>query len=636
MQAVEADPVAIAQLSRASTWALPPLGRRAFIAFRIAWLAALLLALVAISVGNYRDLVRRTDRPFSSLGLGWENVDGRVRLSDPNSSEARAAGIRAGLTIVAVDGVPVPAEVGRVGEVERRLKVPEGSTVRLTTRAPDGRVAEHRLTRSRKHLDEIFKGSGLSPELQRWIDLLGQLLPSLVLIAASVLLLRGRRNDAVPAILSFAFLVQAGANFGTWSFYEPGSLPVLRQILLSVAATGIVAGLLAFPHGRFEPRWTGWAAALTLLWGVAFCFAPAAQWPDLVWLALLLAAIAGLAHRYRRLAEGRERQQIRWVLLGFAWGTALLLLSTGFYLIEGIAGELSRPVAIWTYLAALWLGSLGFCAMAAGLLVALLRYRLYDVDAIISRSAGYALLTVGFVAVFAASEKMLEILGERYFSGMAGSLSGGISAALAAVMVAPLHNRMHGWAERRFQKGLQHLRRDVPACVEDMRETAPLPELMEEVLARIVAGVRASRAAALVGGRVEAVHGVGPDEAAAWLAGAPMEDDAARGCVADRSDPLFPMRLPLRIAHSGGAPLGWILLGPRPDGSFYAKDEEEALAAVADPVARAIRIVELRREREEGLRAEIDGRLRALEAQVAALARARARPAPRRKAPVSK
>jgi hypothetical protein len=62
--------------------------------------------------------------------------------------------------------------------------------------------------------------------------------------------------------------------------------------------------------------------------------------------------------------------------------------------------------------------------------------------------------------------------------------------------------------------------------------------------------------------------------------------------------------------------IGWILLGPRPDGSFYGKDEQEALAEIADPVARSIHVARQRAERE----AHTEFRLSGLESALARLA----------------
>jgi GAF domain-containing protein len=70
-----------------------------------------------------------------------------------------------------------------------------------------------------------------------------------------------------------------------------------------------------------------------------------------------------------------------------------------------------------------------------------------------------------------------------------------------------------------------------------------------------------------------------------------------------------------------GEPIGTLLVGPRPDGRPVGKDEREALEEIADPIARAIRIVRLRERREiessnalARLRDELGERISALEA----------------------
>ena len=161
--------------------------------------------------------------------------------------------------------------------------------------------------------------------------------------------------------------------------------------------------------------------------------------------------------------------------------------------------------------------------------------------------------------------------------------------------------------------------------MDDLRETATVPEIMAEVVAQITAGVRASHAAAVVGDRVEAVCGVERPEAMSWLARTPLPPSEIS--VTDHSDALFPMRLQLRAGLAGGDPLGWLLLGPRPDGSLYSGDEEEALAEVIPPIARAVQVVRKRQEREDAFRSEVQRRLDTLEEAVARLACRDAAPA---------
>jgi hypothetical protein len=59
--------------------------------------------------------------------------------------------------------------------------------------------------------------------------------------------------------------------------------------------------------------------------------------------------------------------------------------------------------------------------------------------------------------------------------------------------------------------------------------------------------------------------------------------------------------------------IGWLLVGPRPDGSLLSKDEQRALIDVADPMTRAIRVVARREQREHAL----ERRIEALEARPA-------------------
>ena len=430
------------------------------------------------------------------------------------------------------------------------------------------------------------------------------LVPPLFLIAAAILLYRRRRRDVVAALLSLSFLLMAGGFFAAEAFFRTIELSWFRDLLAHAGRAILLLVLLTFPDGRFNPRWTLAVAALLLVWTPVALLGPIGLGVEYIgYLVFLALAVLAIALPYRRLESPLERQQIRWALLGFSLGTLLFALATA---ITFIPPGPSASLAI--ALSAQILAALGMVCFALGLIVSLLRYRLYDADAAASLSAGYAVLTLLLGAVFAVSAKGIELLAEAGFGRDAGALPGLVGAALAVIFVSPLHARVHDWAERRFQKDLLNLRRDLPECVADLRATGTLPELVEEVAGRVAAGVRAARAAILVGGEVAAARDVAPAEAAGWAREARLDADSGP-LDCDRADPLFPMRIPLRIRYGVDAPLGWILLGPRPDGSFYGRDEREALAAIADPVARGVQIV-LRREARER---DLESRLSALE-----------------------
>lgn len=84
-----------------------------------------------------------------------------------------------------------------------------------------------------------------------------------------------------------------------------------------------------------------------------------------------------------------------------------------------------------------------------------------------------------------------------------------------------------------------------------------------------------------------------------------------------RSDPLFPVRVPLEAEGHGR--VGWLLLGARPDGSLFGKSECDAIEEIAEPVARAVQVALRRQEREQ----QVESRLQNIEAAIAKLAASR-------------
>ena len=162
------------------------------------------------------------------------------------------------------------------------------------------------------------------------------------------------------------------------------------------------------------------------------------------------------------------------------------------------------------------------------------------------------------------------------------------------------------------------MREDLPECVRDLRETATTTELIEEVLARIERGVRAVRSAAIIDGKIVSTRGVAVEEVEEWRRsheGQSLEEDSA-----ESKDRLFPVRLPLIPSSDDIAPIGYILVGPRPDGTIASKDEQSALQEVSESIARGIRNVIKREARERLVTERIEANSRRIEALEALLA----------------
>ena len=127
--------------------------------------------------------------------------------------------------------------------------------------------------------------------------------------------------------------------------------------------------------------------------------------------------------------------------------------------------------------------ALGVLFLQLGLLVALLRFRLYDAEIVISKSANIALITVGVAAVFAGTADGLKQIIYNYYGNTNSEGPIIFAAALSTVLVNPIQERVQRWSRTKFQKNLFLLRDDLPEVVRDMRETASLGEMLDEVLA---------------------------------------------------------------------------------------------------------------------------------------------------------
>lgn len=594
---------------------LPDLKGRWLTLYTIVWAIMLLLAIIGPVRGQYVYYGYVQNPAWSPYGIRVDIQPAALRLAVISSVEARRAGARIGDRIVAIDGWEVPASPAAAALARPHLTKTEGAATAFTLASARGAVHEVRLTFSRGHMAERYRGTGLAFDGDVWLNIAGALATCFAFVTAAILLFVRRRRDTVPAMISLSFLMLSAAQFGA-EWRDLGVNPAITGVVGGIGWALLIVALLAFPSGQFSPRWTRAVALLSPL----LIFEDAVDLPESVSQlslgALLIPALASLVVRYRRLEASTERQQLRWVFFGFVGGAILWLLTIAGLILSKMLTPFDPRWDVWSSVI-FQLATGGVLFVTCGLMVSILRYRLYDADAVIGRSAAYGILTLGFVGLFAGSEKLAELIGERYFEHSIGIAAGAIGAAVAAVCIVPLHNRVHRWAERRFQKPLIRLREGLPELAADLRESAHVEQLVSAVMSRVEAGVRSTREAVLLvdNGRFEltGTHGIARTAAREWQSGwTPLSGVHPLDC--DRHDPTFPLRVRLCIER-GEAPetIGWLLLGPRPDGSFFGKDEREALAHVAGPIARAIHIAQLRERRELKSEQRISGLERLIE-----------------------
>jgi hypothetical protein len=186
----------------------------------------------------------------------------------------------------------------------------------------------------------------------------------------------------------------------------------------------------------------------------------------LVFTTLTVAVCAGsLVARFRR-AGGVERQQLRWVALAGA-----LVVPAAVVALAGMALA-ATDVVTWAITA--WLAGLPLAIGAA-----VLRYRLYDLDRIVSRTLAYGLLTLLLGGGYAAVVLGLGQLLGRDSSSLV------VAAATLAVAAAfqPARRRIQRLVDRRFNRRRYDAARTVDAFAARLREQVDLDALSAELLA---------------------------------------------------------------------------------------------------------------------------------------------------------
>jgi hypothetical protein len=253
--------------------------------------------------------------------------------------------------------------------------------------------------------------------------------------------------------------------------------------------------LLLFPTGRLlSPAWRpiAWLAALTItVETVLAAFGPSLMvgyekrvipnpigitgLPDpeqgavgaLLISLLLLCAVAGclsLVIRFRR-ARGEERQQLKW----FAYAAAVMVVSV-------LVGTLLVPAG-----SNLGAGLLiALLPVAAG--IAILRYRLYDIDRLINRTLVYGLLTALLAGIYAS---VVLVLGQVFGGLGKDPPSWAVAGATLAVaaLFQPARRRIQQVVDRRFNRRKYNATKTVEAFSLRLRDEVDLDTLSAELLA---------------------------------------------------------------------------------------------------------------------------------------------------------
>ena len=333
--------------------------------------------------------------------------------------------------VVAIDGKPVPADLQVSGLAERLDSAP-GTSVDVTLRQPDGRT--HTLTQSRTELS-VSPAAERERNVRIWTRLLTGLLACIALLGCSLLLALRRPNDPVAMLLALAFVGMAATIDPPLQFWLWTDQAIVLDVLGAAFFYVLLIALASFPDGVFVPRFLRWLVPL----GLPLSYVVSVSNVDedvqgIVAVLILLAVLASQVVRFRREPAGIVRQQIKWAGFGFAAG---LLLILGAVVLAAALGDDPSKYTPLSSLAVLVLFSSGMAAIPLGLLVALLRFRLWEADTVITRSAAYAVVTLIVGVVWAASADLVKLVITEIMGRESEAGATTVGAIIAAGVFSP-------------------------------------------------------------------------------------------------------------------------------------------------------------------------------------------------------
>ena len=248
-----------------------------------------------------------------------------------------------------------------------------------------------------------------------------------------------------------------------------------------VSMAALSSAIILFPSGSPPSRW--WWAQLCVLWGsgVLTYFAdpyetseyaglpgwlvPIAAPAATIFQLSLVAGFFSLLARWRR-SGPLERLQLKWVVYSVAMvGTTALVVETG----------IATLAPAW-YLPGTVVLSIVILAIPVTMGVAMLRYRLYDIDLIINRTLVYGTLTAMLIAVYLGGVVSLQYV-FRALTGGESQLAIVASTLAIAAGFNPLRRRVQALVDRRFYRSKYDARKTLELFSEKLRDETDLDAL---------------------------------------------------------------------------------------------------------------------------------------------------------------
>jgi len=298
---------------------------------------------------------------------------------------------------------------------------------------------------------QALVAAGLPSELPAVYDLVLRFIFFWGFAGVSLLLFWKRARDPMALLVS-VMLISTGYLYAT-NVPRDSALWIAAVLLNAVAETTQVLFLFSFPTGRFIPPWIRFIALPLFLfrfivWMNIFVTRGSQGAVEVGMTALLdVIGLGVLIYRYRRFASPTQRQQVKSLLVGIV--LTVLLVVPSIYLLS-VTSAVTPSANLGLYLLVRTTRDLALLSVPLMIALAILRYRLWDIDLTINRSLVGAAVTITLIAIFGVIFLGMQWLFTRLLGDSQSGLAFGIAGLAAGLSFGPVRHRVRKFVDRRL------------------------------------------------------------------------------------------------------------------------------------------------------------------------------------------
>jgi hypothetical protein len=347
-----------------------------------------------------------------------------------------------------------------------------------------------------------LQGIGWSPSMYATFSLSLAIISMLAWLGVGLFIAWRKWNDQIALLVSMQAVTQSVNQVTAVETFHTSAwlVPAIAISFLSGWLLFLVFAL--FPNGRFTPRWMRWVAFAYFPYNIVNSI-PGTLLPDdinawlspasfVIWFTFMGLLIIGQIYRYRYVSGPVEQQQTKWIVFAF-----IVIITSEFALAipAFIDPALGQPSSLY----GLTINSINTLILLIGpvcIMVAILRYRLYDIDILIKRTLVYGSLTAILAALYfglviGAQTLTHHLTGQQVAQQPVVIV---LSTLLIAALAQPLRRRLQRTIDRRFDRSRYDAAKTIAAFSASLRSEVNLAQLNEHLLGVVEVTMRPTHA----------------------------------------------------------------------------------------------------------------------------------------------